>query len=34
MRKRVDYAIDKIGQRDIFNVDIVETLDLASAQKR
>jgi hypothetical protein len=34
MRKRIDYAIDKIGQRDIFNVDIVETLDLASAQKR
>jgi hypothetical protein len=31
MRKRVDYAIDKIDQRDIFNVDIVETLDLASS---
>ena len=34
MRKRIDYAIDKIAQRDIFNVDIVETLDLASPQKR
>ena len=34
MRKRIDYAIDKIGQRDIFNVDIVETLDLASTQKQ
>jgi len=34
MRKRIYYAIDKIGQRDIFNVDIVETLDLASASKK
>ena len=34
MRKRIDYAIDKVAQRDIFNVDIVETLDLASPTKR
>jgi hypothetical protein len=34
MRKRIDYAIDKIDQRDLFNVDLLETLDLASVQKR
>lgn len=33
MQLRIDYAIEKIGQRNIFDVDIIDQLDLATTKK-
>ena len=34
MQERIDYAIEKIGQRNIFDVDIIDQLDLATTKKQ
>jgi len=33
IRQKIDYAIEKIGQKNIYDVDIVEKLDLATTKK-
>jgi hypothetical protein len=32
--KNIDYAIEKIGQKNIYDVDIVHSLDLATTKKQ
>ena len=34
MRQKIDYAIEKIGQKNIYDVDIIAQLDLATTKRQ